>query len=332
MNKKLELRFNEEGRFRALLLSDAHHAPDTGDRTIEAMELLIDRTKPDFVFLLGDNIAGHSTEEQCRLLIDQIGNPMESRNLPWAHVFGNHDSTPLLSKSFQQGLYEKHPHCLSQAGPKDIPGIGNYFLPIVGKDDEPMFGIWALDSQQDLKNQTSKLDYDGDLYWDLLMPSRLASNSDSDFIRFEQVMWYFSQSKALESRYKRKIPSMMLFHIPLAEFNAIVNNASRTHMKGEYNEKVSASEVNSGLFAAALQRGDVKAMFCGHDHINTFDGTYCGIHMGYDGSTGYHGYGARDNDPGKDRERLRGGRIIDIDAARPWEPKAEMVFVKDLFC
>lgn len=87
MNKKQELRFNEEGRFRVLLLSDAHHAPDTGNRTIEAMELLIDHSRPDFVLLLGDNIAGHSTEEQCRLLMDQLASEITmSRCLasgPW---------------------------------------------------------------------------------------------------------------------------------------------------------------------------------------------------------------------------------------------------------
>ena len=92
---------------------------------------------------------------------------------------------------------------------------------------------------------------------------------------------------------------------------------------------MSASEINSGIFAAAFQRGDVKAMFAGHDHINTFDGIYCGIRMGYDGSIGYEAYGARDNDPGHDRERLRGGRVFDIAKDDPWNIRTEMVFVKD---
>ena len=108
-------------------------------------------------------------------------------------------------------------------------------------------------------------------------------------------------------------------------------NSNRTRTTGEYNERVSTSEINSGLFAAALQRGDVKAIFAGHDHhINTFDGTYCGIRMGYDGSAGYHAYGCRDNDPGGDRERLRGGRVFDIKKDDPWNIDTRMVFIKDL--
>ena len=70
-------------------------------------------------------------------------------------------------------------------------------------------------------------------------------------------------------------------------------------------------------------------MFAGHDHINTFDGIYCGIRMGFDGSIGYEAYGARDNDPGHDRERLRGGRVFDITKDDPWLIRTEMVFVKE---
>lgn len=143
--------------------------------------------------------------------------------------------------------------------------------------------------------------------------------------------------RLLESPQKRgqwsmlngKIPSLMVFHIPLYEYNAIVRNADRTQMRGEFNERVSASEVNSGLFSAVLERGDVKAMFSGHDHINTFDGLYCGIRMGYDGSIGYHGYGTRENDPLQDRERLRGGRMFDISAHNPWNIETEMVLVSE---
>ena len=220
-------------------------------------------------------------------------------------------------------------HVLAKAGPEDLPGEGNYFLPILNEKDEPVFGVWGMDSQQDFKTQTVPLDYPGDLYWDVLMPSPIVSYSDYDFIRFEQVMWYWNTSVELERLCGRKIPSLMMFHIPLIEFHAMLRNAGRTRLRGEYNERVSASEINSGIFAAAFQRGDVKAMFAGHDHINTFDGVYAGIHMGFDGSIGYDAYGTRENDPGHDRERLRGGRLFDIRLSDPWDIRTEMVFVSD---
>ena len=76
--------------------------------------------------------------------------------------------------------------------------------------------------QQELNTQTEPLNYPGDLYWDLLMPSRIASYADYDFIRFEQIMWYWNTSVALEKLCGRKIPSLMAFHIPLFEFYALL--------------------------------------------------------------------------------------------------------------
>jgi hypothetical protein len=311
------------------MMSDAHHKPAQGARTVRAMETLIDATKPDLVLLNGDNVAGFTCKEMFEQQLAELVSPMEKRRIPWAHVFGNHDQTPEVSKKEQEAVYESYPWCVSKAGPEELPGSGNYFLPILNEKDEPVFGVWGIDSQQDFKTQTVPLDYPGDLYWDVLMPSPIVSYSDYDFIRFEQVMWYWNTSVELERLCGRKIPSLMMFHIPLIEFHAILRNAGRTGLRGEYNERVSASDINSGIFAAAFQRGDVKAMFAGHDHINTFDGVYGGIHMGFDGSIGYDAYGTRDNDPGHNRERLRGGRLFDIRLSDPWDIRTDMVFVSD---
>ena len=327
---KLPLRFRKDGNFRILMMSDMHYAPDRDERTVKAIELMLDSQQPDLVLLDGDNTTGKSTKKEFKVLLEDIARPMEDRHIPWAHVFGNHDISPKVSKEYQQKVYEEYPYCISKAGPKALPGVGNYFLPVLDKDDTPMFGIWALDSHQDFKTPSAGFGYNGDLYWDLLMPGRLIAGSDWEFIRFEQIMWYWNSSVRLEKLLGHKLPSLMAIHIPLPEYNALLLNSNRTRTTGEYNERVSASEINSGLFAAALQRGDVKAIFAGHDHINTFDGTYCGIRMGYDGSAGYHAYGCRDNDPGGDRERLRGGRVFDINKDDPWNIDTHMVFIKDL--
>lgn len=323
----MDLRFNNDGKFRILILTDAHHAPETGKATIRAIESLIDRTQPDLVFLDGDNIAGHATKRNCLDMIADIASPMEEWGIPWAHVYGNHDKTPLFSKQYQQRLYEGYPQCLSQTGPEGLPGVGNYFLPVLDKDGAVAFGIWALDSMQDLGIMDTPLPYKGDLEKDILLPQRLSTGSDADWIRFEQIQWYYNNSIRLEKDNSHKIPSVMCFHQPLYEFNAIIRNPKKTSMTGECNEKVSCSEVNSGLFAAVLQRADVLGIFCGHDHINTFDGVYCNIHLAYCGSVGYHAYGMKN--PDEDRERLRGGRIIDIDVHDPWRLRTEYILTTE---
>jgi len=327
---KHPLRFREDGGYRILMMSDAHLKSGKEERTLRAMETLIDATNPDLVLLNGDNVAAFTSQAEFETLLERLVSPMETRRIPWAHVFGNHDQTPEVPKAVQEEVYERYPWCVSKAGPAELPGSGNYFLPILDGDGDPVFGVWGLDSQQDFRCQTVPLSYPGDLYWDVMMPSTITGGSDYDLIRFEQVMWYWNTSVSLEKCCGHKIPSLMMFHIPLIEFRGILLNAHRTQLRGEYNERMCTSEINSGLFSAAFQRGDVKAMFAGHDHINTFDGVYCGIHMGYDGSIGYEAYGTRDNDPGGDRDRLRGGRVFDIRRSDPWDIRTEMVFIKDL--
>ena len=49
-----------------------------------------------------------------------------------------------------------------------------------------------------------------------------------------------------------------------------------------------------GMFAAMLQRGDVKGLFVGHDHINTYMGNYFGVELGYGPGTGFGTYGLND--------------------------------------
>ncbi len=330
LRSKLPLRFDGNGRFRILMMSDMHYAPDRDPRTIQLMHRLIETQKPDFVMLGGDNTTGKATNGEFDLLLSEIAAPMEDRHIPWAHVFGNHDISKEVSKEYQQGEYEKYPYCLSKTGRPELPGVGNYFLPVYGVNDEVLFGIWGLDSHQDFATPSVPFEFGGDPYWELLLPTRLNARSDWEFVRFEQIMWYWNTSVGIEKLLGRKLPSIMFLHIPLVEFNALTRNSNRTRTQGEYNEAVSASELNSGLFAAALQRGDVKGIFAGHDHINTFDGIYCGIRLGYDGSAGYHAYGTAGYDPGGDRDRLRGGRIFDICAADPSKIETRMILLSEL--
>ena len=60
---------------------------------------------------------------------------------------------------------------------------------------------------------------------------------------------------------------------------------------------------NSGEFEAMAEKGDVKGIYFGHDHINSFNGKVNGIDIGYTQGAGFHVYG-----PGLDR----GVRMINL--------------------
>lgn len=118
---------------------------------------------------------------------------------------------------------------------------------------------------------------------------------EDDVIHFSQINWYWNTSVALENYNGSKIPAMMFSIIPLYEWNYISRNPKQTNMQGKQNEEVSAPEANSGLLWAVYERGDVKAMFCGHDHVNDFHGTFMGITMGYTPTIGAKEYFKEEN-------------------------------------
>jgi hypothetical protein len=59
---------------------------------------------------------------------------------------------------------------------------------------------------------------------------------------------------------------------------------------GVKQEGVYSASVNSGLLAAIIERGDIKMMNVGHDHINDYCASFQGVHFCYAGGFGYHAY------------------------------------------
>ena len=94
---------------------------------------------------------------------------------------------------------------------------------------------------------------------------------------------------------------------------------------GEKNEEVSAGPFNSGLFAAMLDRRDVKGIFVGHDHVNDYVGDYFGVRLGYAANAGFGTYGLS----GEEEHRLRGARIFVLREGDPGAFETFMVYARD---
>ena len=131
----------------------------------------------------------------------------------------------------------------------------------------------------------------------------------------------FWQTKAFEKYAGGKVPAVMFMHIPLPETALVARYRTDAHVKGFQGEDVACTGLNSGLFRACVERGDVKGIFYGHDHWNDFSGTYMGIVLGYDASMSYHA--CQDND-------LRGGRVIDVRAEDPAALTTRLVKIRDI--
>ena len=320
------LRF-ENGQFRILFFSDIHESFRYDPRTLAAMEAMIAQHRPDLVLWGGDNIINCNTAEEFSQTLSVFASPMEQHDIPWAHVFGNHDEelNP-LSKAQQLALYQTYPHCLTTTVP-GLHGESNFVLPVLSSDKKRIaFNIWGLDSNQYIRELGQQIGYPN-LEQDARLPNPLVRNCEYDILRFEQLMWYYTTSQKMEQENGSPIPAVMLLHICPEEFAAITKNPKETCMSGEHNEPICPGPINSGLFAAALQRGDVKGIFCGHDHINTYEGTFCGIRLSFLSSIGFSAYGLGGSD--EENHRLRGARLITVSEEDPAAFSSELLFAKD---
>lgn len=87
------------------------------------------------------------------------------------------------------------------------------------------------------------------------------------------------------------MPALAFFHIPLPEYNQAAADESAI-LIGTRMEKACAPLLNTGMFAAMKEAGDVMGTFVGHDHDNDYSVMWHGILLAYGrftgGNTGYN--------------------------------------------
>ncbi len=299
LDNKTKLRFNKNGKFKIVVMSDLH--AKIGGLSAEQqgyIHTILDKENPDLVIFAGDNVRSYGDirlpdKAAFCTVLDSIANCLEERNLYWMHVFGNHDREEHpLSLTQQMEIYTSYPHCLSKSGPEKLTGVGNYLLPIYCSDamnDDIRFAVWGIDSGNLLSEQDKQ-----ELFSEKISAINGCPGTAYDYIHHDQIAWYEKTSEQLEAYADHKVAGLMVFHIPLQEFNtAWLNRKSLIHT-GEKNENVCACPHNSGLYDVMRYRGDIKAVVCGHDHINSFMVQYGGIKLCYCPTTSTNSYHKED--------------------------------------
>ncbi|XP_010276318.2 PREDICTED: probable inactive purple acid phosphatase 29 [Nelumbo nucifera] len=246
--------------------------------TTAFLERLIHLESPDLIVFNGDNILDYAGNAIASM--DAAFGPAVSSRIPWAAVLGTHDRPSTLSSEEVMKHIVTMNGSLSQLNPPGytIDGFGNYNLEVGGVEgsslhNKSVLNLYFLDSGG---------------------TSDVLSIPGFGWIKLSQQLWFKRISNELEKAFmeepepqKRSAPGLMYFHIPLPEY-AMVNSSNIVGVK---QENVNSASVNSGFFTTMEERGDVKAVFTGHDHINDFCGNLMGIHLCYGGGFGYNGYG-----------------------------------------
>ena len=286
---KQPLKFGEDGKFSVMHVTDTHLDSDNVDASVWLIGQALDRENPDLVVITGDNVYNDDDAEVTKGYITKLMTPFEERNIPVAVTFGNHDSERgAMSREELMAFYNTFSCSVSVDDGILLSGCGTYNLPVMSSDGTKIkFNVWVFDSG----------DYDDEGYY--------------GYVKKDQIEWYKATSDALRLlNGGEKVYSLAFQHIivpevydvlkkadgkPLFSFEHIINDGEYYMFDpenvnyGTLNETPCPGKQNDGQFDAMAEKGDVLAMFTGHDHTNAFGVKNQGIDIMNSLSTRYNG-------------------------------------------
>lgn len=269
-------RVGENGKFKILQVADLHLSTglgicrdampegynggrcDADPRTLEFIGKMLDEEKPDLVILSGDQVNGETAPDAQTVglslsaslillicfvkAIFKYAELFIKRKIPYASIMGNHDDEGSLPRAGQMALIETLPYSLSEAGPEDVEGVGNYVVEVLarGGGTHSALTIYLLDTHAYSPDERSFKGY--------------------DWVKKSQIDWFKETAENLKKKhgqYSGIHMNLAFIHIPLPEYRD-----AESEYVGEWREAVTAPTFNSGFHKALLEE-DVKFVSAG---------------------------------------------------------------------
>ena len=318
------LKFNG-GSFKIMQIADIQETKVPNPDTLKLLDLALEKEKPDLVVFTGDQIQGYSATflgnlcDNVKECVSTFLEPLVRRNIPFTFTFGNHDNQGGLGKKEQFEIYSAFPNFVETdlRNPEDI---GSCCIRVKDSNNKKdALAVYVLDSN--------------------------AKEPDGSYspLRQEQIEWYKNTRDVL-SEDGKCLDAVVFQHIPVPEFYEVINKVKpftkssiedyknykrcffmldkEMYERGDFfGETPAIPKVNTGEFKAFKEKGDVFALFVGHDHNNSFHKEYEGITLGYTQGSGFNTYGPGDK---------RGVRILSFNENDVRNFETYTVRMKDL--
>ena len=295
----MNLKFNENGKFKILLFRDIHEREDYKSNPKFAdmhkmMNAALDEFKPDLCVLLGDNCDGGICKESPKKFKEMVADliePITRRGIPVAAIMGNHEHDHGIDKEIV-AAYNGIDGCIMRNDAPGITGAANFKEIIYSSDGEkPAFCLWFIDSNNLCDDRTV---------------------SHYDYVHSDQIEWFEAESARLrEQNGGKPLPSFVFQHIPVPEEYELLRKAKlfelpfsvkgynsksatryvkKSGVDGYLGEGPAAPDYNSGQFESWKKVGGVLGAFFGHDHLNDFSGFVDGILLAQHKTAGFRAY------------------------------------------
>lgn len=287
-----------DGKFKIMQIADIQETKTPNPDTIKLLDLALEREKPDLVVFTGDQIQGYSATflgnlyDNVKECITAFLEPLVKRNIPFTFTFGNHDNQGGLGKKEQFEIYSSFPN-FAYTELRNPDDIGSCCITIKDSEGEKdALAVYVIDSN--------------------------AKEPDGSYspVRSEQIEWYKNTRDAISNDGKY-VDAVVFQHIPVPEFYKVINKVTpfskgsiedyknykrcffaldkEMYDRGDFfGETPAVPKVNTGEFTAFKEKGDVFALFVGHDHNNSFYKEHDGITLGYTQGSGFNTYGPGD--------------------------------------
>ena len=324
--KSNALRFDENGEFKILHICDCQDTYPANKKMLAYINHMLEYYEPDLVVLGGDNTVGPA--ETKELAIKELVTPFVEHKVPFTLVFGNHDEEcGNISKDVLLTYYQKYggKYCLAYDADPKISGTGAHNLTVLASDSNDIkFNVWMFDTGDYVEDENGK---------------RLGYDS----VREDQINWYKKTAKDLAKQAGATVPAIAFQHMIVGEIYEVMfpevpfelgdltetyNNGKHypivcpdtSVFKGHLFEPPSPGPFNYGQVDAMLEIGDVKGLFVGHDHYNTYEVNYKGIKLVNTPGVTHHSY---------DTALTRGSRLITVKEDNPAKFKSKVITYND---
>lgn len=249
---------------------EAYSRANIDKRCFNHVEALIENENPDLIIFTGDIVYGEFDDsgEIWELIVEF----MDSFNIPWAPVFGNHDNETIKGVDWQCQVLESAKNCLFKKG--DLSGNGNYSIGLVDPNGKIARILYMLDTQGCLANAS---------------------------VASDQIKWFKDTAKLIDETYGEKVPAFACYHIATKDFPIAVKetygfnegesfNLDKIGNKGDFGQLNEKSSICQVSIAEDFKQANVEGVFVGHDHVNNYSIFYDGIRYTYGTKTGTYDY------------------------------------------
>ncbi len=244
-----DLKFHNDGSFKLLQFTDVHLDSRYEGEALKSLGRIsnaISTEKPDFVVFTGDVVTDGKAVQMWERIIDTLN----TRKVPFVIVFGNHDPEQELTKAEMSRIITSSPYSLNTLnGAKELADIE---IPVLASDGKSVAAaFYCLDSHDYATND--KVEGYG-------------------WFTMNQVDWLYDSCVKMTEKEGRNVPSLAFFHIPLKEYVEAwdTRHERKDCYTGRKGETECPGGINTGMFAAMVESGNIMGTFCGHDHDNDY--------------------------------------------------------------